>query len=132
MKIRSKEAKCHCSCSSFRRISKSWRSSSTVLSVDLRNISETPIKIGLLSSMIQPRGEIDISQLVNAYSASMVLSGEIPEGKCTNISTSAAVLSSIFLIFILPLSLAFSIESINEEVVVAKGISVMTKVVLSR
>lgn len=48
----------------------------------------------------------------------MVLSGEIPEGRCTNISTVAAVLSSIFLIFILPLSFAFNMESMSEEVLV--------------
>jgi len=52
---------------------------------------------------------MDDSQLVNAYNASMVLSGDNPEGKCTNISTSAAVLSSIFLTLILPLSLAFNL-----------------------
>ena len=48
----------------------------------------------------------------------------------TNISTSAAVLSSIFLIFILPLSFAFNIESMSDDVFVAKGISVMTNVFL--
>ena len=48
----------------------------------------------------------------------MVLSGEIPEGRCTKISTSAAVLSSIFFTLIFPLSLAFRIESIKEEVLV--------------
>ena len=61
----------------------------------------------------------------------MVLSGEIPLGRCTNISTSLAVLSSTFRIFIFPFSLALRIESISEEVVVPKGISVMTKVALS-
>ena len=43
----------------------------------------------------QPKGEIDDSQAVNAYNASMVLSGEIPLGKWTKISTSAASLKSI-------------------------------------
>ena len=47
------------------------------------------------------------------------------------ISTFSAVLSSIFLILILPLSLAFKTLSIRLEVVVLKGISVMTKVLLS-
>ena len=61
----------------------------------------------------------------------MVLSGEEPLGKCTNISTSAAVLSSTFFILILPLSLAFSIESMRVLVVVVKGISVITRVLLS-
>ena len=40
---------------------------------------------------------------------------EIPEGRCIKISTSEEVLSSIFLIFILPLSFAFRIDSINEK-----------------
>ena len=102
-----------------------------MLSVERRNISETPTKKGLLSSITQPRGEIDVSQFVKAYKASMVLSGEIPEGKCTNISTSAAVLSSIFFILIFPLSLAFKIESIKDDVLVPKGISDITKVFLS-
>ena len=44
----------------------------------------------------------------------MVLSGEIPLGRYTRISTLAAVLSSMRLIFIFPLSLAFKIESIKE------------------
>ncbi len=61
----------------------------------------------------------------------MVLSGETPLGKCTKISTSAAVLSSIRLILILPLSFAFNTESIREEVVVAYGISLITNVFLS-
>ena len=91
----------------------------------------TPIKRGLLSSIIQHKGEIEFSQFVNANKASMVLSGEIFGGKCTNISTLAAVLSSIFLIFIFPFSLALTILSIRVEVVVPKGISVITKVFLS-
>ena len=74
---------------------------------------------------------MDDSQLVKAYKASMVLSGDNPEGKCTKISTSAAVLSSIFLTFIFPLSFAFKIESIRDDVVVANGISVITNVFLS-
>ena len=86
--------------------------------MDRRSISETPMNKGLLSSMTQPNGEMEFSQLVKAYKASMVLSGDNPEGRCIKISTSAAVLSSIFLIFILPLSLALRIESIKEDVVV--------------
>jgi hypothetical protein len=31
--------------------------------------------------MTQPKGDIDVSQLVNANKASIVLSGEIPDGK---------------------------------------------------
>ena len=53
----------------------------TVLSVDLINISETPRKQGLLFSIMHERGEIETSQLVNAYKASIVLSGEIPDGR---------------------------------------------------
>jgi len=41
----------------------------------------TPINLGLLSSIIQHNGEIEFSQVVNAYSASMVLSGDIFAGK---------------------------------------------------
>ena len=81
--------------------------------------------------MIQPSGEIEVSQAVNAKRASMVLSGDILAGRWIRISTSAAVLSSILLIFILPLSLAFKMESIREDVVVLNGISRMTKVFLS-
>ena len=58
------------------------------------------------------------SQSVKLYKASIVLSGEIPGGKWTNISTFSEVLSSIFLILILPLSLALRIEFIKETVVV--------------
>ncbi len=62
----------------------------------------------------------------------MVLSDETPGARWICISTFAAVLSSIFLIFILPFSLAFIIDSINEEVVFPKGTSVTTNVLLSR
>ena len=55
----------------------------------------------------------NISQLVNAYNASMDLSGETFGGKCTTISTSAAVLSSIFLILILPFIIGFE-DAINQ------------------
>ena len=47
------------------------------------------------------------------------------------ISTFSAVLSSIFFIFIFPLSFAFIIESIKLFVVVEKGISVITNVLVS-
>ena len=83
-----------------------------------------------MSSITHPRGDIEFSQEVKAKSASIVLSGEIPAGKCTRISTSAAVLSSIFLILILLFSLALRIESINDEVVVPNGTSVITNVFL--
>ena len=64
----------------------------------------------------------EVSQDVNAYSPSILLSGDTPFGKCTRISTSLAVLSSILLILIFPFSLAFKIESISVDVVVEKGI----------
>ena len=76
------------------------------------------INNGLLFSIIQPSGEIDTSQLVKANSPSIVLSGETPFGRWIRISTSEAVLSSIFLILILPFSLAFKIESIKLLLVV--------------
>ena len=76
--------------------------SSSVWSVERRSISDTPIKLGLLSSITQPKGEIDVSQAVNAKRASMVLSGETLGGSTIFISTAAAVLSSIFLILIFP------------------------------
>ena len=73
---------------------------------------------------------MEFSQEVKANNASIVLSGEIPAGKWTRISTSAAVLSSIFLILILLFSLALRMESISEEVVVPNGTSVITSVFL--
>ena len=45
--------------------------------------------------MIQAFGDIEISQSEKAYSASIVLSGDTPGGRCIRISTSSAVLSSI-------------------------------------
>ena len=129
--MRSRDAKCHCSSSSAFLTRSSCSKIETVLSVDRRNISLTPINRGLLSSMIQPKGEMEVSQAVNAKRASMVLSGEMLGGRWIRISTSAAVLSSIRLILIFPLSLAFKIESISDEVVVLNGIWRITKVFLS-
>ena len=80
---------------------------------------------------MQDNGEIESSQSVKLYKASMVLSGEIPEGNEIAISTNSEVLSSTFLILILPFSFAFKIELINEVVVVVKGISVICNVFLS-
>ena len=51
----------------------------------------------------------------------MVLSGEIPAGSKIAISTLSAVLSSIFLILIFPLSLALIIELMRDDVFVEKG-----------
>ena len=131
MKIFSKVEKCHFIFNSSNWISNSLRSSTTVLSVEIFNIWETPTKSGLLSSMTQPNGATEVSQAVKAYNASIDLSGETPGKRWINISTSAAVLSSIFLIFIFPFSLAFKILSINVDVLVEKGIWVMTNVCLS-
>ena len=55
----------------------------------------------------------------------MVLFGDIPFGKLIVILTSSAVLSSIFLIFIFPLSFAFIIESIREPVFTEYGTLLM-------
>ena len=62
-------------------INNSCFSNSTVLSVEILRISETPINNGLLFSITQPKGDIEVSQFVNAYKASIVLSGEMPLGK---------------------------------------------------
>ena len=59
---------------------------------------------------MQDNGEIESSQSVKLYKASMVLSGEIPEGNEIDISTNSEVLSSTFLILIFPFSFAFKIE----------------------
>ena len=131
IKIFSKVEKCHLFSNSSNWISNSRLSKSTVLCVEIFNMSETPIKRGLWFSITQPKGATEVSQAVKAYKASMVLSGETPGGKWITISTSAAVLSSIFLILIFPFSLAFRILSIKVEVFVENGIWVITKVCLS-
>ena len=131
MKIFSKVEKCHLFFNSSNWISNSCRSKSTVLSVEIFNMSETPTNKGLLSSITQPKGATEVSQAVKANKASMVLSGETPGKRWIKISTSAAVLSSIFLILIFPFSLAFKILSIKLEVLVENGIWVITKVFLS-
>ena len=43
--------------------------------------SLTPINFGLSSTITQALGEIDTSQSVNAYKASIILSGDTPAGK---------------------------------------------------
>ena len=50
-------------------------------SVDFLKISETPTNNGLLFSMTQPKGEIEVSHEVKANKPSIVLSGETPEGR---------------------------------------------------
>ena len=119
----SKVEKCHILSNSSKRISNSNFNKRTVVSAVTLRISETPINRGLSPSIIVEFGEIDTSQSVKAYRASIVLSGETPGNKCTIISASMEVLSSIFLILILPLSFALITDSINDPVVVPKGIS---------
>ena len=131
IKIFSSELKCHFSSNSPRFISSSALSRSTVFSVLIFRMSVTPKNIGLSFTITHALGEIELSQLVNAYNASMVLSVEIPLGNCISTSTSLAVLSTTFFIFILPLSLAFRILSIRPPVVVPYGTSVMASVFLS-
>ena len=81
MKIFSSVAKCHCLSSSSNFISSSLFNNAKVLSVDVFNISETPINTGFSPSIIDEFGEIDTSQSVKAYKASIVLSGDTPEDK---------------------------------------------------
>ena len=90
-----------------------------------------PKNFGVLSSITHERGEIETSQSVKRYKASIVLSGEIPVGIVIAISTCSAVLSSIFFILIFPFSFAFSIELINVVVVVENGSSETISVFLS-
>ena len=131
MNIFSSDEKNNCSSNSSLRIINSLRNRPIVLSTLCFKTSLMVRKQGLLSSITQQLGEILISQSLNAYSASMVLSNEIPGAKCTKISTSAAVLSSTFFAFIFPLSIAFSIDSIRVVVFLLNGISLIANVLLS-
>ena len=131
MNIFSNEAKNKVSSNSPFSISSSFCSSDNVLSVECFKTSLTVRKCGLSSLMTQQLGETLISQSVKAYRASMVLSDETPGARCTRISTFFAVLSSTFLILILPLSFAFRIDSMIDDVVLPYGISEMTRVLLS-
>ena len=117
MKIFSSEAKCRVSSVSSRCISSSLRNSASVLSTDFFSTLLTERKCGFLLSMTQQLGEMFTSQSVKAYKASSVLSDDTPGVRCTKISTFPAVLSSTFLTLIFPFSMAFRIESINEDVV---------------
>jgi hypothetical protein len=81
-------------------ISSSFLSKETVWSVFLLRISETVRNSGLSPTITQALGEIETSQSVKAYSASMVLSGETSLLSRILISTLSDVLSSIFLILI--------------------------------
>ena len=81
MKIFSKVEKCHLFSNSSNWISNSRFNKSTVRCVEIFNISETPMNNGLLSSITQPKGATEDSQAVNAYNASIILSGETPGGR---------------------------------------------------
>ena len=69
------------------------------------------MKWGLFSLITQVFGEIEDSQEVKAYNASIVKSGEIPGAKWMIISTSAAVLSSIFFNYSIGTTLSKSSEN---------------------
>ena len=60
----------------------------------------------------------------------MVTWGEIPGERWTTISTFSAVLSSTFLILILPFSFALIIESIRFPELIEKGTSLISNVFL--
>ena len=87
IKIFSNDNECHLLFRSSRITFNSFFKILSVWFVDLCNISETPIKLGDSFSIIHDNGDIDISQSVNRYSASIVLSGEIPVGIVIQIST---------------------------------------------
>ena len=131
MDIRSRELKNSCSSNSFLRISSSLRNSSNVPSTECFNTSDTVKNCGLLSAITQQLGEIDTSQSVKAYKASIVLSLEVPGVRCSCISTSDAVISSTLRIFSFPFSTAFVIDSWSVLAVLLKGISRITRVLLS-
>ena len=116
MKMRSSEAKNSCSSSSPLRICSSLRSKPMVESTLWANTSLTVRNTGLLSSITQQLGDRLISQSEKAKRASMVLSDDTPGARCTSISTSAAVLSSILRAFIFPFSTALVMESISVAV----------------
>ena len=131
MNIFSREQKCNCSSNSPFLISSSRRMSAMVRSTECRNTSLTVRNFGLLSSITQQFGLMLTSQSENAYSASSVLSLDTPGARCTNISTSAAVLSSTLRAFIFPFSIALRIDSISVVVFLPNGISRITRVLLS-
>ena len=131
MNMRSNELKKSCSSNSPFLISSSLRNSACVWSTECFNTSDTVRNCGLLSAMTQQLGEMEISQSVKAYKASIVLSLEVPGVRCNCISTSDAVISSTLRIFIFPFSTALVIDSWSELAVLVKGISRMTSVLLS-
>lgn len=112
-------------------ISNSSFSNDTVWSVFIFRMSETFRNIGLSPTITQAFGEIVTWQSVNAYNASIVLSGDTSGWRWIRISTLSEVLSSIFLILIFPFSFALIILSIRSPVVLEKGSSVTISVCLS-
>ena len=76
MKMRSSDAACHASFNSPNLIFNSSPNSDLVCSAERRRISETPRKCGFSSQITHEFGEIDTSQSVKAYRASMVLSDD--------------------------------------------------------
>ena len=84
-----------------------------------------------MSTITHAFGDMDTSQSVKAYRASMVLSGDTSFGRWMTMFTFPAVRSSIFLILIFPFSFAFRMESMTICVVFPNGISVMAMVFLS-
>ena len=76
MKIFSRDAKCHVSCSSPSSISNSNFSKSLVRSAEVLKMSEMPMNTGLSSNTTQLLGARLTSQSVKAYSASSILSGD--------------------------------------------------------
>ena len=131
MKIFSSDVKKYCSSNSPFRISNSHLSKDLVCSTDIRKSSLTLVKTGFLSCTTQQLGEILISQSVKAYSASMVLSDELPGANCTSMRASSAVKSSTLRILIFPFCTARVIVSMILDVVVPYGISVIIRVLLS-
>ena len=103
-------------------ISSSWRSKSTVLWVESRSSSWTLKNLGFSWEITQHSGEMDTSQSVNAYNASIHTDGEMSAGTSMTISTFWAVLSTICLILILPSSLTLTIESLTPAVVTPKAV----------
>ena len=55
-----------------------------MFSVEIFKISLIPKKSGLSFKITQDKGEIETSQSVNLYKASIVLSEETPEGSVIN------------------------------------------------
>ena len=87
-------------------------------STECLRISVVLRKCGLSFIMTHEFAESEISQSVNAYSASIVTSGDTSGLRVISMRTVAAVLSSMCLIFILPFSLALFMDSVRLSVVV--------------